>query len=190
MASATYKTGKYSKYMPERLLERYHQAEKDKRLLELRDEIALVDARLTDLLIRVDTGEAGALWEQARKAFTEFKLANIKQDLEKQQSALFELSAILEKGQQDYMVWDEVGKVIEQRRKLVESERKRMVEMQQMITAEQAMVLLTNVASIIKESVTDVSIRNAIIEQLIRFSVSTPRGVIDAHASDSEAGDG
>src|SRR4051794_17890811 len=49
-ASATFKTGRRGRFLPRRLRERYEQALDDPTMLELRDEIALVDARLSDLL--------------------------------------------------------------------------------------------------------------------------------------------
>ena len=69
----------------------------------------------------------------------------------------------------DYQAWREVGSVIEQRRKLVESERKRLIEMQQTLTAEKAMLLLGAVLGVIKEHVQDRNTLHAIsrgIEQL------------------------
>ena len=48
--SGTYRTGKYSKYLPAHLLEKYHEASNDPDLLSLHSGIALVDTRLADLL--------------------------------------------------------------------------------------------------------------------------------------------
>ena len=45
-----FKTGRYSKYLPARLAERYHEAERDPELLSLRSELALVQARLAELI--------------------------------------------------------------------------------------------------------------------------------------------
>ena len=45
-ASATFKHSRYSKYLPARLLKRFQEALDDEQLLEIRDEIAVVDARI------------------------------------------------------------------------------------------------------------------------------------------------
>src|SRR5918992_3542816 len=58
----TYRSGRHSRYLPVRMAAKYQEAEHDPELLSLRDQIALVDARLADLLARVDTGESGSLW--------------------------------------------------------------------------------------------------------------------------------
>ena len=47
---------RYSKYLPEALLARYQEARDDPQLLELRDEIALVDSRLIQLIDPALTG--------------------------------------------------------------------------------------------------------------------------------------
>jgi hypothetical protein len=76
---------------------------------------------------------------------------------------------LIQRGHADYQAWREVGSVIDQRRKLVESERKRLIEMQQTLTAEKAMLLLGAVLGVIKEHVQDRNTLHAIsrgIEQL------------------------
>jgi hypothetical protein len=155
IAAPNFKHGRYSKSIPDRLSERYQESIKDPEILALREEVALTDARLTDLLSRVDTGESGALWKTAQSVFFDFRNANASGDQDKMKDALTGLNRILSLGVDDYKAWDEVGKTLEQRRKLVESERKRLVDMEQMISVERTMVLLSAVISVIRENVTD-----------------------------------
>lgn len=155
IASPNLKTGKYSRFLPTRLIERYEAAVTDETLLELNAEIALLDARLADLLTRVDTGESGALWASAIKAFGEFRKAYRSNDSIDMLKKMLELEAIFADGQADYSAWAEVQNVIQQRRALVETERKRRVDMQQMIDSKQAMLLFGAVAGIIKARVSD-----------------------------------
>lgn len=49
------KSGKFSDAVPERYLDDYERALADPNLLSLRDEIALLDARIIELLKRVDS---------------------------------------------------------------------------------------------------------------------------------------
>lgn len=107
------KTGRYSKYLPTELLDNYQAALADSELLSVRDEIALVDAKIGQIL---------ALPKEQLK------------DLE---------------------AFTNVYDLIEQRRRLVETERKRLVDMQQMITTEQAMLLVGALIGIIKARVHD-----------------------------------
>jgi hypothetical protein len=169
IASPTFKTGRYSKHLPARLAERYQHAANDPELLALREDVALVDARLEDLLSRVDTGEAGVLWREARKAYHELREANATHDVKKASEAFASLGQWLEKGAGDYAAWDEINRVLEQRRRLVESERKRLIEMEQVITSEQAMVLIAALTESVRRHVTDRPTLAAIQTDFVRL---------------------
>lgn len=155
IASPTYQTGRYSRYLPGRLLGRYAEAQANPALLELRDDISLIDARLGDLLSRVDTGESGALWQQLMQARLEVIACKRVGDTAGQTKALNTLLDLVGQGHADYRAWAEVGAVLDQRRRLVESERKRLVEMQQTLTVEKAMLLIGAIGGIIKAHVDD-----------------------------------
>jgi len=169
VAAGQFKDGRYSKYMPTRLLERYTAAEQDTELLNMRAEVALVDARLADLLSRADTGEAGTLWEKARKstdkAFRSFEA----DDMGGLHLGLMELDRLIGSGLADHEVWYEIQTLLEQRRRLVESEQKRLISMQQMVTAEQATALITAVLDSVKRNVTDRAVLMAIQTDMSLF---------------------
>lgn len=162
-----FKTGRYSKYLPERLMERYQQAAADPELLALRDEIALIDARLNDLLSRVEAGEAGVLWENTRKAWLSYLR---KRDTPQEHEAQSLLDELIERGANEYQAWAEVHVIIEQRRKLSESEQKRLVAMRQMVTSEQAMMLIVALQDAVKRHVTDRAVLAAIAADVAALS--------------------
>lgn len=141
--------GRYSKHLPARLSSRYHEAEYDSELLSMRAEVHLIDARLADVLARVDTGESGHLWE----ALVTAKETYYKAPAKDKASALYALLGLIDEGATDYAAWQDVRSLLEQRRRTVESERKRLVEMQQTITAERAMLLIGAIAGIVKAHV-------------------------------------
>lgn len=154
--------GRYSKYLPARLAERYQASQSDAELLALREEVSLVDTRLTDLLKRVDTNEAGYWWKELKRVHKEYLDAQNDGDIAAMKKALSEWGRILYAGTSDYAAWNEVYNVLEQRRKLVESERKRLIEMQQVITSERAMLLISALVGIVQNHVTDSSTLAAI----------------------------
>jgi hypothetical protein len=158
IASPIYTNGRYSTYLPGRLIERYTPGIGDERLLELGDEIALIDSRLADLLSRVDSGENGSLWASLFKAWEKYNRASDTLDSLKARS---DIDALFEAAESDYLAWGEIHALIDQRRRMVESERKRLVEIQQMITAKEAMTLIAAIQGIVLEHVTDkTTIRN------------------------------
>lgn len=174
-ASPVLKTGRYSKYLPERLMARYGEAQADADLLVLRDEVALVDTRLAELLGRVDTGESARRWQEAQDAFGELHKARLKGDAKEFVAAMDGLERTLLSGN-DYGLWAEIANAVDLRKRLVESERKRLVEMQQVITAERAMVLLTTVVDIIRTHVTDRDTLAVISAEFRKLAMVEPGG--------------
>jgi len=69
------------------------------------------------------------------------------------------LGRLIRRGGQDDAVWDEISELLEQRRRLVDSERRRLVEMRQMITVEQLLALLAQTQQVILEHVSDRQVR-------------------------------
>jgi hypothetical protein len=128
LAASGWKHGRHSKALPRDLVDAYERARSDPELIALQDELALVDARMTAVLGRLRTGDAGA-------------------------------------------VWGEVYELIELRRRLADTERKRLEQLQVMITAEQAMAFVGAVASSVKRHVRDRAVLQAIsddVEQVLR----------------------
>ena len=77
-AAGSWKHGRYSKAMPTGLLTRYQEGLGDKRFLELRDEIALLDARINDVLSGLRGGDEDwdrdtEKWREVRKLIMERK---------------------------------------------------------------------------------------------------------------------
>src|SRR5688500_13133655 len=122
--SGLYKDGRYSKFLPARMAADYQAAKDDSKLLELRDNIATVDARLIDLFKRVDSGEAGAIWKEAQAAMSRFRDAQAKNNVDAMMLAVTQAERLIGQGAGDYAAWSEIGGLIEQRRRLVDSEQK------------------------------------------------------------------
>jgi hypothetical protein len=153
--SHAYKHGRYSKYLPQRMLEHYNAAKDDSELIALRDELALVDSRIADTLKRVDTGEAGKVWFQLKETVRDFQQAQSTGNVEAMRSILWDMQQLVNKGAADYAAWGEITRLIELRRRVTESERRRLIDMQQSITIERAMVLLARIVDTIKTHVRD-----------------------------------
>jgi hypothetical protein len=155
--------GRWSKYLPNRLAEKYNEASKDPELLNLRQDIGLIDARVSDVLSRVDTGEAGAMWKAAKDYYRSIEAAIAESDPIAMRVGMNQLGEVLGKGIGDWAAWNEVIGLLEQRRKLVDTERKRLIDMNQMISSEKAVLMITAITSVIREKVTDREVMNSII---------------------------
>jgi len=162
--------GRYSKDLPTRLAARYQEARADAALLGLRDEVGLIDARLSDVLGRVDTGESGRLWRQLGAAWAH--LQECRSDPAALAAALNVVGDLITAGDADWAAWQDVRKLIQERKALVDSERKRLVEMQQMITAEQAMLLITALDAAVKRHIQDRDTLAAISAEIKRIAAA------------------
>jgi hypothetical protein len=166
IASPHWITGRYSKVLPARLVARYTDAQADHDLLALREEIALLDTRLAEVLQRLDSGESGAIWVALQAAYREYQKADAACKLAEREDAQAKLHDLIAQGLADYAVWSDVRTLIQERRALVESERKRMVEMQQYVTVERVLTLVSALTASVKRHVQDYGALRAISNDL------------------------
>jgi hypothetical protein len=129
-ASVHYKDGRHSRFLPARMFADYTAAGLDPELMSLRRDLALLDARIIDVLKRVDQGEVPPL------------------------------------GPADDAIWRRVAKLIDQRRKLVEAEQRRLTLAQEMLSQEQAMVLMGQVVDILRRHIPDRDILSRIAQDM------------------------
>lgn len=153
--SANYKHGLYSKYLPARYAGLLAALEGSD-LLDLTDEIRLLKAGVIEKVCRLSAGESGELWRQARNAFQAFASSQAKQDREGALTALTELRRILNEGVADWEVVEKVEDSAVKLMKVVESQRKRAVEANEMLAAQDAREILRSMAEGLKHAVEEI----------------------------------
>jgi Spy/CpxP family protein refolding chaperone len=181
IASPHWKTGRYSKYLPTNLFERYSSFISDPEVLSLNAEIAITDTRLSQLLEKITTGDSQDIWAEIENQFNKFdeyqKLASSSFENEtarrsyiaKSFDALSAIRSIVKDKQKEWRTWREITELIDARRKLVDSEAKRRIQMEQMLTAEQAIQYASALGLAVKEHVTDREVLEKIQETLNRI---------------------
>jgi hypothetical protein len=165
-ANGYYHTGRYSKFLPVRMAEQYRTAKADQELLSLKDEVAALDARIADLFGRVDTGESGAIWDALQKEWAQFHLVRDLGDIPKMHVAIAKLDRLFDRRLSDHAAWAEIAELWDARRKLCESEARRLVALRQVITQEQAMLLMGAITDIITRNVPDKQALSQVIVEL------------------------
>jgi len=163
--------------MPERLLARYQESQEDPDILSHQDDLALVDARIADLLGRTEEGEAGGLWRGMRASFHSLQVAINQKNAVSVLGILATMDSILEQGEQGWAAWDEIKSMLELRRRLAEGERKRLVEMQHVVKVEEVATLVMVIADIIRRNVDDPRVQMKVITELNRILTITRAGV-------------
>jgi len=96
------------------------------------------------------------------------KLLELREDITLLDTRTAEILQQLDQGTQgdNDLIWKQIRAIIAQRMRLVESERRRLVLLQQVITSEQAMLLITRLYHAVAKHVTDQATRTAIADEL------------------------
>jgi hypothetical protein len=160
------------KSLPDKLALRYLESQSDPELLNMRSDIALVDARVEQLLD--STKELAPYIDFVgglRSSLNEFKAAAAKADGAGMSEALGRLDAIVADGEADIQTWQQIIGLLEMRRKLVDQESKRLVAMHQMVTAEEAMALVGKLLAVVKLNVQGRPLQN-IADEFARITQS------------------
>lgn len=134
-----------TEYLPDTLAKKYQDAVNDGELLNLRTDMGLIEIRLSQLMAKIETGDPQKKWAEFKEIAEVQKEAFHGDDPLKATYLNQLLLEKIDKHLEDYQVWKEIRELMEDRRRLVESESNRLVRMQEMISAEDATHLLNDV---------------------------------------------
>lgn len=188
IAAHNYKTGKYSKVLPRRLIENYEIARSDPEYLKLQDEISLLDSRLLELTSSIDGKASSTIFDELSNTITRTEKAqsilvrskNILDEEQRQRvrekanidflESVNDIARLVKSGAKEWHIWNDIAAVIEQRRRLVETERKLLVDMQMLINTQDVLVLLDALMESVRRNVTDQSIRAEVQKDFVRLT--------------------
>ncbi|MHA2084423.1 MAG: HGGxSTG domain-containing protein [Candidatus Thorarchaeota archaeon] len=165
-----FKHGKLCGYLPDRLVHNFKEASNDPNLLELRQELALVDSRVLELVQGLDKKGNAQQFKELQSAFSYLlELRQSGANGELLDEAISRMGASIEAGVQNHDIWEDIGVQIDRRQRLTESERKRLSDTHQMISSERLMALLAGILKIIMDHVQDYKVRQVIRYELLQL---------------------
>lgn len=167
-AHPNYKHGRYADVLPLRMHDRYAAAMNDPELLSLQPELATLDARISELVQRVDTGESGAAWKRIGALVAEVIEARQERDYATMDDRLAALAALSE-GQSDEGAWQDVFKAWNQRQRLVESERRRLLDAQMYVSVGHVSQVFAALAESLRRNVRDPAERQGVVQTMRRL---------------------
>lgn len=188
IAAPNYKHGKYSKTLPRRLIENYEIARGDPEYLKLQDEISLLDSRLLELTGSIDGKTSSIIFDELSDAVNRMEKAqgilvrsqNILDEEQRQKvrekanadfaESINDIARLVKSGAREWHIWNDIATVIEHRRRLVETERKLLVDMQMLINTQDVLVLLDAIMESVRRNVTDKSIRAEVQKDFVRLT--------------------
>jgi len=170
VASPHFKTGRHSRNLPTRLLERYEEALADPEMHSLEAEIALVDARIDDLLRQTDEGGGGDIFLEIEDAYKAFNYASQDGDKKAMRENLRRLDDAIRRGRSESYVWEEIRSLQEQRRKLVLAEAKRLQMTGQTVTVKNVNLLISALLDAVRQEVKDTRVLARISDEFFRIA--------------------
>ena len=174
IANPNFKHGKTSRYMPMHLLERYEASLGDEKALEQKEELAIIESKIADLLETIKENDNAdftsvEFFRRMRSLMKRYKAAFRKKDTANMMSALADLWPLIEEGAAEAEAWEDIGKWIIKATKIRESERKRKIEEQQMLSLEEVNTLVAAIADAVKTHVKDKVVLGALGGELTRL---------------------
>jgi len=173
IASATHKTGRHSKYLPQNLVGKYNAAQQDPDLLNLSSEIQLLDSRLAQLLERADTGGGISNWVDLNRAWRGMLTAQRRGDENQVAELVRNINDIVNRGLHDSMVWEDIGRLIDRRQRLVSTEAKRRVDLEVMINVDKVVTFMLKTGDIIRERLTRYMIEKKPVDKYLLSEITT-----------------
>ena len=175
VAHPKWKGGAYSKYMPKGVANRYKEALTDPDLLSARDEIALVQLRIQDLMGQLREGGTAELWASLRTHFTNVEAAIQAGDPGALDKGLKQLGEVIEEGSKAEAVWGEMYEAIEAKTKVSEREWRRLRDLRQFMTVAQSMDLVSYLVECVTRHVTDRDVLGLITQDMDAV-LTAPKG--------------
>ena len=172
---------RYSKYAPDKIVERYKEMVADPQMLTLKEEIALIRARIAELLGNIKEQQSEQTWVELRATLRQVQKARSKKDVPKMATGLTQMEELIEAGFSTVDDWGELGAQMDRLSRLVALERRHIIEMRYLMSAEQVGVLFTQLIQILTMRITDADTRRAVVTDI--------RGLL-AHPGDADPGSG
>lgn len=168
-ANASFKSGRHSRYLPAKLDELYREALSNPELLEMSDHIALLEAHLQDVLYTSSQGDPVPSWSEVTETFADVTTAVLEGNQERSNAAIEKMHNLLEAGEKWDRTWAQIsGKdgILEQLRKLTDTEVKRKKELNQMVPIERVVILMAAVGEAVKRNVSNPDEIQAVYREL------------------------
>lgn len=177
-ANSQFKHGRYSKYLPAQLDDLYNEALTNEDLLNMSDHIALLEAKIQETLSESSDGDPAPLWSEVGDLFATVESEFAKGDADKTRKAINTMRRALDAGQRWDATWGKVTTLMEQLRKMTDTEVKRKKELNQFVPVERVILLMTAVSDAVKRNVKDpYEIERVRHEISLLMGDSTPLGV-------------
>lgn len=193
-----FSTGRYSSTIPPRYRKAFARALQSRDIADLREELALVEARIMELGEQLSRSESGALWAsltdarlEAMAASARARAAELAGDTAaklkaqaEQNKALAEMFHLVEQGGRDVDVWRDLLDTIEKKRKLSETQTRKVVAEKAFVTLDVFVATMADVGRILRESNLPPTVTSRVSDAFTRLLPKEADFVVEAEEVD------
>jgi hypothetical protein len=168
IASPHTTSGRWSKHLPQGLIAAHDDLKDDPEIMSIRQDIRLLDTLLIANLKKLDSNESGEAWQLILKAIDAAEYAYDDDNLAGMSKAFKGMRDIVQQRIAHYATEEEIRSKLEQRRRMVETEKKLMLQDERAISVEKAMLLISVLLDSVKRNVSDGATLSAIQADFIQ----------------------
>jgi len=176
----SFKHGKWSKVLPKGMGKDFDEMMNDPDYLKLKDDIALVNTQITQLMKDFEQGTDGYTWKKlvemaddSRVLLSMSKTGMDPNELNKELcSTLYRMNDLIEKGSKGHRLWNEITDASIKKGKLIDIETKRLLAERNSIPADQAFTLFSMILTIVKRNVRDKNQLRAIAREVDQLAIN------------------
>ena len=152
----------YTDGLPAKTCEHYERSYRDPLLLSIRDNIALLQARRAQLLLRIEFGDSVQWREELAEQWGELKAAVKTDDADSLRDALNTMGRLIEGGSNDDQVWKDIQEVDRDLVKWKEAEHRRESDLKVTLSLADAAAMVVKYHAAVMSVVVDVGQRRDI----------------------------
>ena len=176
-ASPNYKHGNSSLYksIPAHMMESYESARGNENLMQLDDDIALFTAYVDQLMGQLSTRESKAAWERLRDVHTALMEGLQAGDTNSVMLQMQQFDRLIRRGVGDAVVWDQITVAVDNRRKLVETNRRQYQALDLFLPIELVLEANRRILGAVMRELTDANARQRVLDEF-NAAFPKPRG--------------
>jgi hypothetical protein len=182
LASPLTKTGRYSRDLPTRVAARYESALADPTLLSLRDDVAVLQAAITDIMGEIKVAESRPDFDAILESVEEIAGNWRTWEWTQMDAELEKLRTLVVNKQSQRAAMREIRELIKEKASLVHQENRMLADREQMITVEQFLMAMRAMGSAVRRIVDDPRVLRSIDVEFRRLASVPDRGNDRGHA--------
>lgn len=171
IASGTFKHGGYSQHLPTSLQSAFDQFRDDPLAVALREELALLRTRTTELLARLTTGESGSLWTDLHTVQASLASAVATGDQAAISQASASLASLTAAAGRTEETWAQLQEAVASITKTVSAEARRQHDAAETVTRAELQAVIVAICSVIRDHVTDPQTLRAVADGIRRLKM-------------------